>query len=102
MGIPFAALALAAVTAAASNPVLAQTTPDQAPYQVKAREVYARIIGFRTAAGEHQTAAMATWLGDVLKAGGVPAEDIATVQAGGATAMIVRLPGSTPARPILF
>ncbi len=102
MHIRFIVMVLAALIAAASAPALAQTAPDQAPWQVKAREVYARIIGFRTAAAEHQTAAMAGWLSDVLKAGGVPPEDIATLQAGGATAMIVRIPGSTPARPILF
>ncbi len=102
MHIRFIVMVLAALIAAASTPALAQTAPDQAPWQVKAREVYARIIGFRTAAAEHQTAAMAGWLSDVLKAGGVPPEDIATLQAGGATAMIVRIPGSTSARPILF
>lgn len=98
MRVRMQALALAALAAAASTALPAQTTP----YQVQAREVYARIIGFRTAAAEHQTAAMAGWLSDVLKAGGVPPEDIAMLQAGGATAMIVRIPGSTPARPILF
>lgn len=94
-----AALAVTALPA----PLVAQG----AHYQVEAREVYARIIGFRTAAGQHQTATMADYLAGVLKAGGVPAADVATLEAGGATAMIVRIPGRTApgrkaARPILF
>ncbi|MGD9597388.1 MAG: M20/M25/M40 family metallo-hydrolase [Steroidobacteraceae bacterium] len=105
MKIPLArfSLAVALAVMAWSPSVPAQG----APYQVKARDVYARIIGFRTAAGQHQTGAMAAWLADVLKAGGVPAPDITTVEAAGATAMIVRIParttpGQEAARPILF
>jgi len=105
MKFPLARCALIAALAIATwpAPLLAQI----APYQVKAREVYARIIGFRTAAGQNQTGAMAEWLADVLRAGGVPASDIATLEAGGATAMLVRIPGRkapgrTAARPILF
>jgi len=91
-------LAIAAVAVVLSAPVDAQT----AAYQVKAREVYARIVSFRTAEGQNQTAAMAAYLQDVLKAGGVPADDMTTVEAAGATAMIVRVPGQKPGRPILF
>ena len=71
-------------------------------YQVKAREIYSHIIGLRTAEGHGQTAAMATYLTDVLKAGGVPAVDIATVTAGEATGLLVRVPGSGKDKPILF
>lgn len=87
-----AALALTAAPAAAQS----------APGDAKAREVYARIVGFRTAEGHKQTPAMVAYLTDVLKAGGVPAADIATVTAGEATAMIVRVPGRSGGKPILF
>lgn len=92
------ALAIAAMTTVLSAPVGAQT----APYQVKAREVYAKIISFRTAAGKQQTAPMAAYLMDVLKAGGVPEVDLTTLESAGETALIVRLPGKGSARPILF
>lgn len=82
----------------ATNGAGAQT----APHEAKAREVYARVIAFRSAAGHGQTRAMAAYLADVLKAGGVPAPDIATVELGEATAMIVRVPGRERGRPILF
>ena len=56
----------AAVTAVASGPAFAQS----AAHEVKAREIYARVISFRTAAGQRQTPAMVAYLVDVLKAGG--------------------------------
>lgn len=92
------AAALFVTAAAACAPLLAGSTVDQA----KAREVYAHIISLRTAAGHGETPAMVAYLADVLRHGGVPAGDIATLEAGGATAMIVRLPGTQSARPILF
>ncbi len=68
----------------------------------KAREIYAKVVGFRTAAGQNQTGAMQAYLAGVLKAGGVPEADIATLDVGEARAMVVRLPGLKPGRPILF
>lgn len=74
-----------------------------AAHEVRAREIYAHVIGLRTAAGHDKTAEMVAYLSGVLKNGGVPAGDIATLEAGGETAMIVRLPGSDAGRrPILF
>ena len=74
-------------------------TPGQ---DAQAREIFARIVGFRTAAGHDQTPAMVAYLADVLTKGGVPASDIVTLDHGGARAMIVRVPGREPGRPILF
>jgi acetylornithine deacetylase/succinyl-diaminopimelate desuccinylase-like protein len=92
-------VAMATLVAAQCLPVHAQTEA----YQVKAREVYARIVSYRTAAGQHQVLAMRAYLAEVLQAGGVPATDIAMIQAdGGLSAMIVRVPGRKPGRPILF
>ena len=87
-----AALAFAALPAVADPPA-----PD-----AQAREVFARIVGFRTAAGHNQTPAMVAYLADVLGKGGVPASDIVTLDRGEARAMIVRVPGRERGRPILF
>ncbi|HEY5810969.1 MAG TPA: M20/M25/M40 family metallo-hydrolase [Povalibacter sp.] len=89
---------LAAAMIVAATSAGAQT----AAHDVKAREVYARIVSFRTAAGQKQTPTMIAYLVEVLQTGGVPEPDIATIEAAGATALIVRLPGQKPGRPILF
>lgn len=91
-------LLLSILALAVAQPAMAQT----APHEVKAREIYARIVSFRTAAGHKQTPAMVAYLVDVLKAGGVPEADIATLEQGGETALVVRLPGRKGGRPILF
>ena len=88
----------AAMTAVFAGTAAAQT----AAHEVKAREVYARVISFRTAAGQKQTPAMVAYLVEVLKAGGVPDADIATLDVEGERALIVRLPGRNQGRPILF
>lgn len=87
-----------------ASSVLATAGAQTAPYEAQAREIYTRIIGFRTAAGHDQTAKMAAYLQEVLQAGGVPEQDMVTLQAGEATALIVRIPGkrSAQTRPILF
>lgn len=89
----------AAIAAASSCAAQAQT----APHEVKAREIYAHVVGLRTAQGHAQTPVMAAYLVEQLKAGGVPAADIATLEAGGATALLVRIPGrDAGAKPLLF
>jgi acetylornithine deacetylase/succinyl-diaminopimelate desuccinylase-like protein len=75
---------------------------DTAPRDPAAREIYARIVAFRTAAGHGQTPAMVAYLSEVLRKGGVPAADIATLDHGEARAMLVRVPGRERGRPILF
>ncbi|HVF36252.1 MAG TPA: M20/M25/M40 family metallo-hydrolase [Candidatus Saccharimonadia bacterium] len=93
-------VALSALSALAMpEPASAQSEP----HETKARAIYAHIIGLRTAAGHSQTAAMARYLASVLMEGGVADTDVATLEAGGETAMLVRIPGSdASARPILF
>jgi acetylornithine deacetylase/succinyl-diaminopimelate desuccinylase-like protein len=88
----------AAMTAMFPGPAAAQA----AAHEVKAREIYARVISFRTAAGQKQTPAMVAYLVEVLKAGGVPEADIATLDDEGERALIVRLPGGKQGRAILF
>ncbi len=92
------AFAAAAVTAVFAGPAAAQS----AAHEVQAREIYARVISLRTAAGQKQTPAMVAYLVEVLKAGGVPEADIATLDLEGERALIVRLPGRDQGRPILF
>ena len=89
---------VAAMTAMLSATAAAQT----AAHEVKAREIYARVISFRTAAGQEQTPPMVAYLVEVLKAGGVPDVDIATLDEKGERALIVRLAGREQGRPILF
>ncbi len=91
-------LSAAALVIAFSLSAHAQT----AAHQVKAREVYARVISFRTAAEQKQTPAMVAYLVEVLKTGGVPEADIATIDHAGEKALIVRLPGQKRGKPILF
>jgi len=86
------AVGLTSMTAAAQTPA----------YQAQAREMYARIVGFRTAEGQQQVPAMVAYLTDVLTRAGVPAADIATLDSGETRAMLVRVPGTNRGRPILF
>ncbi len=81
-----------------SMPVVAETPAHEA----QAREIYARVVGFRTAEGQKQVPAMVAYLSDVLTRAGVPASDITTLDSGEAQAMIVRVPGQGHGRPILF
>lgn len=92
----FILVAMAAILSVA--PANAQTTAQAAA----ARDVYAHLIGFRTAEGHKQTPAMVAYLTAVLTQGGVPASDITTLDLGEARAMIVRMAGEGHGRPILF
>lgn len=91
-------VAAVVATAAMSVSEAAQTSA----YDAEAREILARIVGFRTSAGHGQTPAMVAYLTQVLTLKGVPASDIATLGEGEAKAMIVRVPGRARGRPILF
>src|SRR5688572_22295329 len=91
-------LASLVLLAAATANVCAQ----DAPHERKAREVYAHVVGLRTAAGHAQTAKMVDYLAGVLVEGGVPRERLARLEAGGETAMLVKVAGLSKARPILF
>jgi acetylornithine deacetylase/succinyl-diaminopimelate desuccinylase-like protein len=95
----FRLLAAVAATMMAGG-ALAQTAPSDA----KARDIYEQVIAFRTAKGHGQVPKMVAYLADTLKAGGVPAADIATLPLDETMAMIVRLPaaGTTSKKPILF
>lgn len=82
----------------ACAPCLAET-PDR---RAEARDIYARVIAFRTAAGRGETHALVAYLTGVLTRAGVPTADVATLDLGTERAMIVRVPGREHGRPILF
>ena len=93
---------LIAWAAALAMLVAADATAQTAAHEVKAREIYARVVALRTAAGQKQTPTMVAYLVEVLKAGGVPEADIATLDQEGERALIVRLPGLERVRPSCF
>ena len=79
-------LALAAMTA----PAIAQQGSDQA----QARQMFEKVITFRTSPGQGQVPPMASYLEGVLREGGIPAENIAKVTKGETIGMMVRIPGT--------
>ena len=93
--------ALIATFLVAGTPAAAQD--HGAPYQRQARQIFERLISFRTAAGHGQVPPMANYIAETLRAGGVPAEDIVILPLEETAAMLVRVRGRDPAaRPILF
>ena len=92
-------LAVGVAFAAAAFPVAAQSSPEH----VQARQIFERVITFRTSHGKAQVPAMVAYLEQTLLAGGVPADRIAKIPSGETVAMLVRVPGTdVKARPILF
>lgn len=91
--IAFAAALLAAAPAPAQD----------APHERQARAILERLISFRSAAGHGQVPAMANYIAETLRVGGVPAEDMVVIPHEDTAALIVRVPGrDSSARPILF
>lgn len=90
--------AFGVVLAALSGPSLAQQGPDQ----IQARQIYEKVITFRTSQGNGQVPPMVAYLESVLRDGGVSADDIAKLPKGETVGMLVRVPGSdAKAKPIL-
>jgi carboxypeptidase PM20D1 len=87
----------------ASLLVALPTAAQDAPHHREARQMFERLIAFRSAAGQGQVVPMARYIAETLRAGGVPATDITEIPLDDVVALLVRLPGSdTSARPILF
>ena len=85
--------------------VLVGTTAgaQQEPYQREARQVFERVISFRTAEGHKQVPAMAAYIEQTLVKAGVSPSNIAKLPHGDTLGMLVRIPGrDASARPILF
>ena len=99
MKLRLGSLAAAAALAFAAHPGAAQ----DAPHDREARAIYAKLIGFRTAAGHKEVPKMAAYIAETLHAGGVPAADIVTIPHEETAALLVRIPGrDAAARPLLF
>lgn len=65
--------------------------------------MFERVIAFRTSHGQGQVPAMAAYIEQTLRAGGVAADQIVKLPSGEAVAMLVRVPGTdAKAKPILF
>ena len=74
-----------------------------APSEVQARQMFERVITFRTSHGQGQVPGMVAYLEQALRSGGVPADQIAKLPSGETVAMLVRIPGTdASAKPILF
>lgn len=88
---------------AAAMMAVAPAAAQDSPHERQARQIYERLIGFRTAQGHGQVPAMAEYIAETLRAGGVAAEDIVILPHEETALLLVRVPGSDPvARPILF
>src|SRR5512139_1498150 len=88
-------LALAALT----TPAQAQQGSDQA----QARQMFEKVITFRTSPGQGQVPPMVSYLEGLLREGGIPAGNIAKLPKGETVGMLVRIPGTDESsKPILF
>ena len=91
--------AIATALLAAATPASAQ----QATEQARARQIFEKIIAFRTSQGQAQVPPMVGYLEGLLRDGGVAAADMAKVSKGETVGMLVRIPGTdAAAKPILF
>jgi acetylornithine deacetylase/succinyl-diaminopimelate desuccinylase-like protein len=95
----FLRLAIGAALAAMTPPLAAQ----QSAEQVQSRQIFERVIEFRTSEGQGQVPAMASYLEGVLRDGGIASGNIAKLPKGETVGMLVRIPGTDPnAKPVLF
>lgn len=79
----------------------APTAPERA--RTEAREIYARVVAFKTSIGLGQVPVMAAYLADKLRAAGFPAEDVHVLPVGKTASLVVRYRGDgTGGRPILL
>jgi acetylornithine deacetylase/succinyl-diaminopimelate desuccinylase-like protein len=71
--------------------------------RAQAREIFARIIGFRTSEGLGQVPAMANYLAEQFRQGGFPASDVHVLPLGETASLVVRYRGDgRGGRPILL
>jgi len=83
----------------------AQTPAPVTPENVRqeARDLYARVVGFKTSVGLGQVPALAAFLADKLKAAGIPEGDIHILPLGETASLVARYRGDgTGGRPILL
>lgn len=74
-----------------------------APHHREARQVFERLITFRSAESHGQVPAMARYIVETLRAGGVAEADVVTLPHEETVGLLVRVAGTdASARPILF
>jgi acetylornithine deacetylase/succinyl-diaminopimelate desuccinylase-like protein len=88
----------------ASTVCLAQEpTVSRSPDELKAREIFRRVISFRTSVGLHQVPAMTDYLAGEFRAAGFPDADIHVLPLGDTASLVVRYRGDgSGAKPILL
>ena len=75
----------------------------QGPEQAQSRQIFEKVIEFRTSQGQGQVPPMVNYLESVLREGGVAADNIAKLPKGETVGMLVRVPGTdSNAKPVLF
>jgi acetylornithine deacetylase/succinyl-diaminopimelate desuccinylase-like protein len=92
---------MALATAAVAAPPASAEAP--AAVRAQAREIFEKLIAYKTSEGLGQVPAMAQFLADQFRAGGFPADDIHIVPVGETAALVVRYRGTGKGgKPILF
>jgi acetylornithine deacetylase/succinyl-diaminopimelate desuccinylase-like protein len=90
----------------ASSPCLAQSLSTSAPLtanEAKGREIFQRLIAFKTSVGLGQVPAMADYLAGEFRAAGFPDADIHILPLGETASMVVRYRGDgSGGKPILL
>lgn len=99
-----AAVAAAATPPGATPPGTTTAGADaRTPYELRAREIFARVIGFRTSIGLGQVPAMAGYLAGEFRAAGFPESDIHILPLGETASLVVRYRGDgSGGKPILL
>ena len=71
------------------------------PHQAKARDIFSRLVSFKTEVGQGQVPAMARYLAEEFRAGGFPESDIHLLPLGETASLVVRYRGDgSGGRPI--
>lgn len=98
-----AARRILVLVAACAAAVVSNAVAQSAPHHRQAREIFERLVAFRSAAGQGQFAPMVRYMTETLRAGGVADADIVTLPYEESMALLVRVRGTdATARPILF
>ena len=94
------ALALVAVLSAGPAPAK-DSTPEEV--RKEAREIFQKVIAFRSSEGLGQVPAMAQYLAERFRAAGFPEKDIHILPSGEMASLVVRYPGNgRGGKPILL
>jgi acetylornithine deacetylase/succinyl-diaminopimelate desuccinylase-like protein len=83
--------------------VAADSTTRLTPEQARGREIYSKLISYKTSAGNGQVPVMAGWLAQQFRDAGFPDADIHLLPVGETASLVVRYRGNgTGGKPILL